>query len=199
MGTRHLICVKHNGVMFGQYAQWDGYPEDSGAKTLLRLLAILDSDDALNKFVKNFDNAKFFTKDEIRAMGEDWLSKHPQLSRDTGAEILDYILDTPRPELWSQIEFAGDSLFCEYAYLLDFDAGDFVTFKGGNHERLEKGEVFRYLDQTLNPDDYSVKTGYRAIKEIHRISFGSLDCKQLTMGPEEVMGWWLEQVCNQEE
>lgn len=56
--------------------------------------------------------------------------KHPEWSRDTGAGILPLIMEMDKLYLQNSIEFAGDGLFCEWAYVIDLDAEVFEVYSG---------------------------------------------------------------------
>lgn len=67
----------------------------------------------------------------------------PHISRDAGAEILSMIAQSEKGlRLKDSRSFAGDSLFCEFAYVLDFDKGTFEVYRGFNHEPLAETERF---------------------------------------------------------
>lgn len=155
MGTRHLTMVFTGGqYAVAQYGQWDGYPEGQGI-TALEFLRRLDRD----VFLANLAKARHPSDDELtahyKALGADgsgfvnmeianaFKAKWPTLDRDMGAGILQAIQDTPDGvDLTLQPEFAGDSLFCEFAYVVDFDKGTFEAYRGFNQEPLAEGERF---------------------------------------------------------
>jgi len=142
MGTRNLICVmKDNEYKVAQYGQWDGYLDGQGAN-ILKFLTTYDKE----KFLNNLDKyVRFGTKEEL---DEEWKQQelYPELSRDTGSEILKIIQKTKKNLLLSNsIDFAADSLFCEYAYVIDFDKNTFEVYKGFNHVFLDSTERFAFL------------------------------------------------------
>src|SRR5690606_22016066 len=66
--------------------------------------------------------------------------KYPEWHRDTGAKVLDLIVDRrPLPKLRLDTAFGFDSLFCEWAYVIDCD-----------NDRLE---VYAGFNKTPTPDD----------------------------------------------
>ena len=76
--------------------------------------------------------------------------KYPFLTRDNGASILSLLNDASTEEnLWihDNSEFAADSLFCEWAYVIDLDKETFEVYKGFNQTPLEKTERFYYLQE----------------------------------------------------
>lgn len=58
--------------------------------------------------------------------------------------------------LRNEIKFAGDSLFCEYAYVVDFDKNTFEIYRGFNKEPLPESERF-YSRKPVNEEYYPVK------------------------------------------
>ena len=151
MGTRHLTAVMKDGqYKVAQYGQWDGYPSGQGT-TVLGFLHTLSEDVYRKPFLAKLDTLAFITDDEIEAIDQrvnaenihDWKQVWPELCRDTGGGILKLIMDSERSlKLRNCINFAVDSLFCEYAYVVDFDNGTFEVFKGFNKKPLNESERF---------------------------------------------------------
>ena len=100
MGTRNLTIVHSNGeYKVAQYGQWDGYPEGLGAQLLkyLKGININELKNAVNECAylskedfdeinKKIDEAR---KDNPRFL---WQKFYPELSRDTGGDILDLFM-----------------------------------------------------------------------------------------------------------
>lgn len=148
MGTRHLIAVKLDGeYKIAQYGQWDGYPEGQG-KTVLKFLKEWNRE----VFEEKLRACSFLDDDGIKAINEaiekaglrgNWQSRYPELSRDAGADILAMVQASESGlKLKNDIEFAADSLFCEFAYVIDLDANVLEVFTGFNKSPLEPGERF---------------------------------------------------------
>lgn len=159
MGTRHLTCVVKDGeYKVAQYGQWDGYPSGQG----IDILTFLREELNRNVFLSNLSQIFQPTEEQIKAwwleVGHDmensggfvdhtiakqFSKNHPSLSRDTGGEILSLIQDASEPlPVCIYTEFAADSLFCEWAYVVDFDKNTFEVFEGFNKEPLDEGERF---------------------------------------------------------
>ena len=177
MGTRNLTCVFKDGeYKVAQYGQWDGYPSGVGADILTFLHEWANELDRLEGSLANVD---WITDEEnqkqwaLAGAGETdrWVSmevanKHrnmfPENSRDTGADILrivsNFVPSVDRQKLLLQDtrDFAGDSLFCEWAYVIDYDKGTFEVYEGFNKEPLTPMERFFEFD---NP-----KEKYRPVK-----------------------------------
>lgn len=143
MGTRNLTMVIHEGkTKVAQYGQWDGYPEGQG-RIALKFLKKCD----LNKFREKINDVSFLTKrgldklwDECKAKGD--LSKYPELSRDTGANILQLIYDGRALKLWNRGRFAKDSRLCEWVYVIDLDKEKFEVYTSNPKKQLTKKDRF---------------------------------------------------------
>ena len=159
MGTRHLTAVFLNGeYRVAQYGQWDGYPSGAGLKILSALQNGVD-EDSLADFKAKVATTKFLSDEEHdarwRAAGADssgfatkdvsdlFEKNYPALMRDMGAGIIEYLMESlPGAELHNSIDFASDSLFCEYAYVIDFDKNTFEVYKGFVTTPLDPSERF---------------------------------------------------------
>ena len=155
MGTRHLTAIYINGeYKVAQYGQWDGYPEGQGMTCLNFARRIADKIER-EKFAAKVRAAQWITEAEVDEINEritresitNWQELYPALTRDTGSEILNVIMNAPDGiKLDNQIEFAAESLFCEWAWVIDLDAGTFEGFKGFNTEReLTPEDRFYFL------------------------------------------------------
>ena len=162
MGTRHLICVVKDGeYKVAQYGQWDGYPGGQG----IDILDFLTNEIDRETFEAKVKTLTWITDKEHKAqwvecgalkdsdlvsmaVAEKHAAKYPENSRDTGAKILSVIQNSDRPiRLISQLEFAGDSLFCEWAYVIDLDKNTFEVYEGFNKEPLQDNERFSMLEK----------------------------------------------------
>ncbi|KAI0126050.1 hypothetical protein BJ170DRAFT_633652 [Xylariales sp. AK1849] len=168
MGTRHLVLVYYKGhYHIAQYGQWDGYPSGQGitilrfirdAQNLTKLRAVLDIEGMLYEP----------TKDQMQTWYDEWCKNRdpeqkvypPGVSRDTGAEILEFIANAtePVPILKEDIQFIADS-FCEWAYVVDLDKNIIEVYSNhmfpptvngdtgsGGGEDIEGGDRFQNMD-----------------------------------------------------
>ena len=138
MGTRNLTAVMLDGeYKIAQYGQWDGYPSGQGV-TALDFMTKVDID----KFKEKVRSVRFITQEELEQIGNahpnSWSRHYPHLSRDAGAEILQMVMGGASV-LRNSIEFAGDSLMCEYAYVIDLDKNTFEVYSGFNKESVTDG------------------------------------------------------------
>lgn len=87
-----------------------------------------------------------------RTLDEEDLFLYYCSTRDTGAKVLEFVYNAPATikeiPLFNKIEFANDSLFCEWAYVIDFDKNTFEVYKGFNKTPLTKKD--RFYDVTKN-------------------------------------------------
>lgn len=150
MGTRHLVAVVSGGKRrIAQYGQFDGYFTGVG-------------DDVFN-FVKNkmnFDVFKervealqFYTKKELDDLDKQYentnkdtaklFEEHPELTRSTSAEILELVQDGSVTKVVDSWSFGADSLFCEYAYVVNLDSKVVECYTGFNRKKAV-GRFARY-------------------------------------------------------
>jgi len=148
MGTRNLVAVKVDGeYKIAQYGQWDGYPDGQG-KDLLNILAGLN----LGTLKERCRQTVWITPEQHKQLwvlcgakpdnefvsmdvSNEFGTRYPHLSRDAGAKVIGMVATSaPGILLDNSIEFAADSLFCEWAYVVDFDLNTFEVFKGFNTE-----------------------------------------------------------------
>lgn len=155
MGTRNLTIVYLDGeYKVAQYGQWDGYPEGQGV-TALKFARSLGNPVVMEGFKRKVRAASWITDSGIKKINtdidagklKDWQGVYPELSRDTCAEILNLILERGDGiKLQNDIEFAADSLFCEWAWLIDLDLGTFEGYKGFNdYAPLRPNDRFYFL------------------------------------------------------
>lgn len=189
MGTRHLICIFKNGqYKVAQYGQWDGYPSGQGVD----ILSFLKNKYNKDKFSNALEKVRFGTNEEIEEQwiacgankGQEWVSseisdihrkKYPENSRDTGSEILNIIQNDTKKELvlYNHLEFAKDSLFCEYAYVIDLDKNTFEIYVGFNKEPLSERERFFFGGEKLKVE-YKENYEYYPVKLLRSYDLDNL-------------------------
>jgi len=157
MGTRHLtMVVKDEKPVVAQYGQWDGYPSGAG----LFILKFLKKR-SLKKFKKKVDLVRFSNEKDVAeveafmksiGVNDGWMDMdqadkyhraYPFLTRDNGSGILQMIHDNNDPIfLTDSSEFTKDSLFCEWAYVIDLDKETLEVYEGFNQRPLDEDERF---------------------------------------------------------
>lgn len=184
MGTRNLTVVVFGGVVrVAQYGQWDGYPSGNGVVILDFLRNKMNA-----KFFSGLLRTKFITNKEIEKKwvqsGVDVKSgmvsmdiaavfkeNHYHLSRDCGANVLEHIQNTSgNIELGNEFKFGGDSLFCEWAYLVDLDNNCLEVYVGFNKTSLNGVGRFAHLEKSYEE--------YKPIKLIKTYDLDALPQKR---------------------
>ena len=195
MGTRNLTMVIANGeTKVAQYGQWDGYPEGQGATALNFLI-----NNDLVEFKHKLNSVKFVNgaKEKeianwLKSMGcengwmdgtqaDEYKKRYPLLSRDNGADILQMIMDSTEDINWvtDSSEFAGDSLFCEWAYVIDLDKNTFEVYEGFNTKPLTIDDRFFYLSAEADKENekrksYGSDSEYYPIKMVKSYNLNDL-------------------------
>lgn len=184
MGTRHLVAVQsNNGYKIAQYGQWDGYPSGQGVE----VLSFLKNAD-LTKFKIILDFVNFYTQEDLELIYEEhtddgmiacggkheqYWNKHLQhISRNAGSRILPMVYQGGVRKLKNSISFAGSSLWCEYAYVIDLDKGVFEVYKGFNKEVITDGR-FVSGDPELDSTD-----GYEPVKLVRTYKLNNLPTEE---------------------
>ncbi len=189
MGTRNLTCVVANGeYKVAQYGQWDGYPTGQGNCVVTFLRTTYNAD----RFRTQINKIKHLTNDEVKArwteagapdddngfvsweIATKFGEMFPQLSRDCGAEVLEYIQGAEQPEVRLEIEFAADSLFCEFAYVVNLDTNELEVFKGFSKTPTTPEDRFHFLAA-----EGGSKRGYWPVKLLKKYRFDELTEKTM--------------------
>jgi len=165
MGTRNLTCIYADGeYKVAQYGQWDGYPDAGGAGILEALKATTPEElkekaarcyEASEKEVKQkwiecgSDGGEFASMEVSDKMKE----IYPTLQRDMGWGIVKHLVENNAKQfpIQKNLEFAKDSLFCEWCYVVDLDSGTFEIYKGFNTEKCEGRFADMYNDGEYHP------------------------------------------------
>jgi hypothetical protein len=165
MGTRGLIGTLHKGDLHGSYSQYDMYPTGTGVAlqnelrdftakhelTVDHLWSALRVPLAEMRYVRDSDEP---TADELADLkdthdasvstGADWYSA---LRKNQGSLLrqLTTGIATDQPD------FLQDSLFCEWAYIFDFDEKRVLILKGFNQKPEKQWERARVDVQAWKP------------------------------------------------
>jgi len=186
MGTRNVTYVQLDGeYKVAQYCQWDGYPTGQG-KTIVDFLEnVMDreifekklralvhiTDKQVEKKLKEEFNVAFGSNGIPVKIYDKFSERYPQLSIDTGADILKIIQEKPEGlEIVLDLEFANNSLYCEWAYVIDLDKDQFEIYTGFNKVPLPEGE--RFKSKSANSD------GYYPVKLVATYPLGNLPTEQ---------------------
>lgn len=183
MGTRHLIAVVKDGeYKVAQYGQWDGYLEGQGHE-IVDFIAGLSFEN-YQQFLKHLDTVSWASQEDLEAVDKQLEANphlslrvnYPELSRDTGSKILTLILEHENLKLSNAITFAADSLFCEYAYVVDCDNEVLEVYEGFQEGPIDESERFYFLTlpENQNFDRISKSTEYRPVKLLAKLPFNGI-------------------------
>lgn len=169
MGTRNLTMVISEGkTRIAQYGQWDGYPEGQG-RTVINFMRDILKKNQLKEFKAQLRKCRFVNKKKQQEIDKhleslgitgDWMTMeqaklvdeaYPLFTRDNGAEILNLVFKSTEKTIWlhDQSTFAADSLFCEWAYVIDLDKKTLEVYTGFNQRPVKKTDRFYYLESWL--------------------------------------------------
>ena len=165
MGTRNLTVVVVDGIhRIAQYGQWDGYPDGQGSTIANFLYGVLTTN-RLSEFEDKVRTTTWLTNEDLKArwvaagadpasdfvspaISEKFGKMYPESSRDTGAAVLQIVLDRDTPVgLRDDILFGLDSLFCEYAYVIDLDAKAIEFYTGFDKDATKNAPRFMALPE----------------------------------------------------
>lgn len=178
-----IAVMQDGEYKVAQYGQWDGYPAGQGTRILKFLKHLLAADPdpiedihghtkTMDQFREKVKQTTWITAEEYNqvmetvapgsstsgmmnmAQSEKFEAEYPELHRNTGYEILELIVNSEWPlKINNSISFAADSLFCEWAYVIDLDKNTFEVYKGFNREPLAAGERFENIESDRKTND----------------------------------------------
>lgn len=194
MGTRHLtIVVSNDQYKVAQYGQWDGYPTGQGKTVTQFIIDNLRQQDGFDSFKKKIDACKFISHEDLQEKMKDYPqyvtfeqkkeldAKFSAFSKNTCAKILDVINNSVESvELQNSIDFANDSLFCEWAWVVNLDNKTLEVFEGFNKSPLDVNE--RFYKPQFDSD------GYFPIKLLKIYSFDELTATSMQELEDECRG-----------
>ena len=174
MGTRNLTMVINKGeVKVAQYGQFDGYPSWQG-KVALEFIKSCN----LDKFKEKLKGVSFIKPEEIEQY-----ESLPEFKNNIAAEILQMIYEGRASHLYDSRDFAKDSLFCEWTYVIDLDKELFEIYRGFNKEPLSNQDRF-YNDGYKNEGFYPVKLiKFYPLKNLPKVAQFIED-----LSPDKLMG-----------
>lgn len=170
MGTRNLTMVQYKDrIALAKYGQCDGDLSSLGND----IVKFLNSEFKKEEFIQNLQNVKNISTDEdLKALGDkddDFKEggKFYSLNRDcSGSDAFQLIQSGKMTYACNSEEFAYDSLFCEYGYLLNLDNDTLEIYRGFNEVKLPKTARFYRKE----PDE----DGYYGIRLYHTYPLSKL-------------------------
>lgn len=122
MATRGLTKVTKNGeVKVAQYGQWDHHADGQG----LNILKMLSEEGFVDRLSQAIDSVRYYTHQDMQALGGIYMEDYPALNRNTGSEILRFIADKEVKLLQDESRFEQDE-YCEEIGHVDLDAQTFT-------------------------------------------------------------------------
>jgi hypothetical protein len=139
MGTRHLVCVYANKrFQAAQYGQFDGYPGSAGVEVLDFIRGL--NPKALAVFKKKLRNVRLYSSEEFKELN---LYDKENYEQPSGSSVLNRIFNSEdKVHLINSVSFSGDSLSCEWAYVLNLDNNTFSVYEGFVEKESESAEIF---------------------------------------------------------
>lgn len=154
MSTRGSIGFRHNGQDYLTYNHCDSYPESLGVEAL-ELTKSLVKDPGIKWVRKMLDDVKAVSIDSPKPTAEDIQALKPYTHTGVGEQSEEdwYCLTRGLQGNLKEMlrcgymlvnnDFIYDSLFCEYAYIINLDEEVLEVYKGFNQGR--PGEESRYV------------------------------------------------------
>lgn len=184
MGTRNLTMLISDGeTKVAQYGQWDGYPGGQGL-TALKFLKQCD----LSKLKEKVSQISFYTKEELedlqKKLDDNSLSYeafeklYPEFSRNWAASILEELYNDrlKNKKLKDETDFAADSLFCEWCYVIDLDKKTFEVYEGFNKKPVKEGE--RFFSMPPHMPSHREELEYYPVRHIKTYSLDNLPSEE---------------------
>ena len=184
MGTRSVTIVIHKGeIKVAQYGQSDGYPESMGVSALsfLRDPEKVNQLKQVLPKVRFYSRSDSWENMDLSRNSETYLPGDWENNLEDRANVLrripkpndpifisvleenEYIFevilkykDRPAIILTDAYGFAAESLWCEWAYVIDFDKHTFEVYHGFNTTGINRGDRFYHLHKEIS-DYYPVK------------------------------------------
>lgn len=181
MGTRGAVGFRHKEKDHVTYNHFDSYPNGVGAQVLKQLSRFnLKNADELNLIRNKISEIKLINDEhlfdekeqdiillEIEALGFVHNDHDPEhfgngkvdayfLLNPLQGSIISYIdKNHSIPYMIESSDFLTDSLFCEWAYIINLDENVIEFYRGFNQDPASKGRyVFHDIDPNAEKDDY---------------------------------------------
>lgn len=183
MGTRGLLAFAHDGEIKGAYNHFDSYPAGLGAdvakfvkehvqrgaegiteaeEKFKRLVAVKEDDSPTED--QKLALLKYYDPRVSTGSTDEWYALlrntqgDPQAFLDAGFYI-------------DAVEFAQDSLFCEWGYVIDLDNEVVEIYKGFQTQPHAEG---RFAEGGEPGNEISTGRTYYPIRLVHTVDFATL-------------------------
>ncbi|MFA5197709.1 MAG: hypothetical protein WC437_04815 [Patescibacteria group bacterium] len=173
MGTRNLtVVICDSQVKIAQYGQWDGYLDGAGRSIAAFFeKTIANKPVNMKKFMVRVRRCKFIDEAKLEEINTNFgahngmisldnsnrlKEQYPTYDRGMGCDVLEYVYDHKDKEIWllNSYSFGEESLFCEYAYVIDLDRGIIEIYRGFNKRPMKKTD--RWYSETPDGEYYGV-------------------------------------------
>lgn len=195
MGTRGLSGFVIDGEVKVQYQQFDSYPSGVGADVVAAIQSGKITPDAVRSIELVEGDSKPTPAQVERLKGyantgvstgslEEWYV----LLRETQGDLLAMI---EAGHMIDSSEFAADSLFCEWAYLVNLDTNALEVYRGFQKDRDAVKGRFADLDSRevpTGPNGQPVHEPYAPISVVAEFKFEDLNTFSLVMEKIQAQG-----------
>lgn len=183
MGTRGSLGFRSNGTDYLSYNHFDSYPSGLGVEVLKfvrRYAGRLDNLKAKLSKLKAVTQADTPTPKDIKALAPfTELAVSEQSTADwyclTRATQGDLVKILKSGYMYVDNEFILDSLFCEYAYIINLDSETLEVYEGFQRKRHDKG---RYGRKTRSREPLAGDSKYWGCALIKEYPLADLPDKQ---------------------
>ena len=174
MGTRGLMAFAYDGEVKGMYNHFDSYPSGLGQFLVKFLIGQAGDYTSAKERIKNLtavDEDTAPTEDQKLALLRYYDPKVSTGSTDEWYALLRETQGDPSATLnagfyLDGLDFAHDSLFCEWGYVLDFDREVVEVYQGFQKSPATAGR--------FAADNRSSSSGYHSINLIKEFTFAEL-------------------------
>lgn len=169
MGTRGAVGVRSEGQLYITYNHWDSYPSGLGTEMVAfcrrltketiatlkerfkHVKIVEQTGKATPEEQKKYIEAGFYDNGVSSQSSEEWYCLLRKLQ---GVGYLEAVLEGKCQHWIDDKEFLKDSLFCEYAYIIDLDKEDLLFFEGFNKKKDDNSPLpFPQVPEKDEDDD----------------------------------------------
>ena len=185
MGTRGLFGFRKNGIDKAMYNHYDSYPDGLGREVIYWLqyvsteklneifdkIVLVDADEKPNETEKaELDECELY---DYSGEYQEWYSLLHKLQGNPS--LIEKIVDTyGKVYMCNDISFIEDSLWCEYAYIINLDEGVLEFWKGWQTKPWSEN---RY---GTDPAENNIQEEYYPCKKIATINLEDITNKKFS-------------------
>jgi hypothetical protein len=135
------MVIINNEFKIAQYGHCDGYLEGAGLDIINFIKLNFSNNSKLEEFKTKVSKLEFYSDIELEILKAK-NSNYPVFYCENSNEILNLVLNNNITKVESYSDFASNSLFCEYGYVLNLDSLELEIYLGFNKNPVPKGERF---------------------------------------------------------